>query len=72
MTASTYIITRYDVNTEFYVEVTDLNGEVEFYLCKQNYSTKQLMFGLHSVDCPKETWESLIESSVYDYFDLFE
>ena len=71
MKKSTYITTRFDVDDEFYVEVSP-NGEwIEFVLCKKKYGLKDFMFGLHKKDCPEETWEEIIENNAEDYITSF-
>lgn len=71
MKKTTYVTTRFDVNDDFYVEVSP-NGElIEFVLCMNNYGMKSYMFGMYEKDCPKETWEELIENNIEDYIDSF-
>ena len=53
MRKTTYTVTRFDVDDEFYVEVsprTDNKGKemYDFYLCKDDYGVKELMFGMYA------------------------
>ena len=71
MKQSTYITTRFDINDEFYVEVSP-NGEMfEFVLCMEGYGIKDFMFGLYQKDCPREEWEEIIEANAEEHIDLF-
>ena len=71
MKKTTYTVTRFDIDDEFYVEVSP-NGEmIEFVLCMQNYGMKSFMFGLQKNDCPEEMWEELIENNVDEYIEIF-
>lgn len=77
MRKSTYVTTRFDINDDFYVEVSpnieiNLHGEwIEFVLCMKNYGLKSHMFGLQKKDFPEETWEELIENNIEEYIDSF-
>ena len=76
MKKSSYTVTRFDVDNEYYVEVTpyfEHNEEyLDFTLCKERYGFKSFMFGLKKQDCPESEWENMIESNVYDYISSFE
>lgn len=76
MKKTIYTTTRFDIDNEFYVEVspgTNLRGEemIEFVLCMQNYGMKFFMFGLHKEYCSEDTWEEIIMENIKDYIELF-
>ena len=75
MKRTTKVVTSFDVNDDFYVEVIpykhDNEDWLEFTLCKNNYAIKQFMFGLLANECPEEEWEELIEANVEDYIEVF-
>lgn len=71
MKRTTYITTRFDINNDFYVEVSP-NGElIDFVLCMNNYGMKSYMFGMYKKDCPKENWEKLIANNINYYINCF-
>lgn len=76
MKKTTYTTTRFDIDNEFYVEVTpdtDLYGRetFEFVLCMRNYGIKSFMFGLYKKDCPEDNWEEIIMANIEDYIESF-
>lgn len=71
MNKTTYTVTRFDIDDEFYVEVSPNREMIEFVLCMQNYGMKTFMFGIPENNCPEETWEELIENNVEEYIALF-
>ena len=71
MKKNTYMITRFDVDDRFYVEVSPNKDTFEFVLCMENYGLKYFMFGLYKKDCPEEIWEDIIENNVEDYIESF-
>ena len=71
MKKTKYITTRYDVNDDFYVEVSPNGDVIEFVLCMKNYGIKSYMFGLCKKDCPKKNWEEMIKNSIGNYIDDF-
>ena len=76
MKKTTYTVTRFDVDDEFYVEVspsTDDKGKkmYEFVLCKEDYGLKSYMFGVFAKDCPPNEWEDIIERNVDIYIEGF-
>lgn len=76
MKKTTYTTTRFNIDNEFYVEVspdTNLHGEemIEFVLCMRNYGMKSFMFGLHKKDCPEDIWEEIIMANIEDYIESF-
>ena len=71
MKRSTYTTTRFDIDDDFYVEVSPNGDKFEFVLCMENYGIKSFMFGLYKKDCPEEIWEEIIESNVENYIDDF-
>lgn len=71
MKRSTYITTRFDIDDDFYVEVSPNKDMFEFVLCMENYGIKSFMFGLYKKDCPEEIWEELIKNSIEDYIVCF-
>ncbi len=71
MKKSTYTTTRFDIDDDFYVEVSPNKDMFEFVLCMENYGIKSFMFGLYKKDCPEEMWEEMIENNVEDYIDSF-
>ena len=76
MKKTTYTVTRFDIDDEFYVEVspsTDNEGEemYDFVLCKEDYGIKSFMFGLFAKNCPPHIWEDMIEANVDDYIEYF-
>lgn len=72
MKKTTYMVTRFDVNEDFYVEVSP-NGEmIEFVLCMKNYGVKRFMYGYDKNQCPEETWEELISITIQEHIKDFE
>lgn len=75
MNKSTYMVTRFDVNDEFYVEVypytQDGNEYIGFTLCKNRYAINSFMFGILKKSCPEYEWERLIKANVDEYIDMF-
>lgn len=76
MKKTTYTTTRFDIDGEFYVEVspdTDLLGRemFEFVLCKRNYGIKSFMVGLYKRDCPEDTWEEIIMENIKECIERF-
>lgn len=77
MKKTTYTVTKFDIEDNgFYVEVTPTTNDegdaiYDFYLCKDDYGSKELMFGLYANDCPPSEWEEMIASNVYDYIETF-
>lgn len=71
MKKSAYIVTRFDIDDDFYVEVTPNEEMFEFVLCMNGYGIKSFMFGLYKKDCPEEIWEEIIENNAEDYIDSF-
>ena len=77
MKKTTYIVTKFDIEDDgFYVEVTPITNDegvamYDFYLCKDDYGIKELMFGLYAEDCPPSEWEDMIEANVYQYIASF-
>ena len=76
MKKTTYTVTRFDVDDDFYVEVspsTDDKGKemYDFVLCKENYEIKELMFRLYANDYQPSEWEDVIEANVDEYIENF-
>ena len=71
MNKTTYTTTRFDVNDEFYVEVSPDGEVIDFFLCMQDCGIKTYMFGFDKNDCPEDMWEQLIEDNVEDYIKEF-
>lgn len=71
MKKTTYTVTRFEYDNEFYIEVTLYNDVVEFVLCNKHYGIKKLMFGLSKEDCLEEVWEELISNNIESYIDEF-
>lgn len=77
MKKTTYTVTKFDIEDDgFYVEVTPTTNDdgdelYDFYLCKDDYGEKSLMFGLYAEDCPPSEWENMIEANVYEYIKTF-
>lgn len=75
MNKSTYMVTKFDVNNEFYVEVypctCDGNEYIGFTLCKNKYAIKSFMFGVPKANCPEYDWERFIKDNVDEYIDMF-
>lgn len=80
MKKTTYTTTRFDLNDDFYVEVSP-NGEmIEFILCMKNYGLKSFIVGYYKKDCPEENWENIIllehknaiNHFMDDIYDVFE
>ena len=76
MKKTTYTVTRFDVDDDFYVEVspsTDDKGKetYDFVLCKENYEIKELMFRLYASDYQPSEWENIIEANVDEYIENF-
>ena len=71
MKKTTYTVTRFDIENNFYVECTPLDAVVEFYLCRTGYSLKMYMFGLYADQCPETMLEEIVENNVYDYIPDF-
>jgi hypothetical protein len=71
MNRKEYTVIRYDINKEFYVEITEKDELIEFYLCTESYGFKEHMFGLYKENCkPSEYW-SYIASNVWDHIALY-
>ena len=82
MKKSNYTITRFDIERDdFYVEIvpTTLDNDdfLEFWLCNDHHSVKELMFGCDAKHCPEDTWEQRIIDVIdtyieqYDDFDIY-
>ena len=76
MKKTTYTVTRFDIEDGFYVEVSPSTGNegkemYDFFLCKENYGIKELMFGLYANDCQPSEWEDMIAANVDDYIKTF-
>jgi hypothetical protein len=71
MNKTTYTTTRFDVNDDFYVEVSPNGDWIEFVLCMKGYGMKSHMFGMHKKDCSEEIWEQLIENDIEEHIDNF-
>lgn len=76
MKRTTKVVTRFDVDEEFYVEVIpckrDNENWLEFTLCKENHGMKVFMFGVLEEDFPEEKWEEMIEANVDSHIESFE
>ena len=68
MKKSTYKVTRFDVNDDYYVEVSPYlhfgTPKYEFTLCSESWGHKDLMFCLTETECPEYRWENIIEKYV--------
>ena len=71
MNKTTYTTTRFDVDDDFYVEVSPNEDCFDFVLCMNNYGLKLHMFGVCSKEFPESTWEKMIEELVDGYIDVF-
>ena len=71
MNKTTYTVTRFDVDDDFYVEVSPSEDCFEFVLCMNNYDLKYYMFRLCNKDFPEKTWEKVIKELVEGYIDDF-
>ena len=76
MKKTTYIVTRFEIDDGFYVEVSpgiDNKGKelYNFFLCKENYEIKELMFRLYASDYQPSEWEDIIEANVDEYIENF-
>lgn len=76
MKRTTKVVTRFDVNDEFYVEVIPCKNDnetwIRFTLCKEDCTIKERMFGHLEEDCPEEMWEHIIETNIDEYIERFE
>ena len=71
MNKTTYTVTRFDVDDDFYVEVSPNEDNFDFVLCMNNYGLKYYMFGLCSKEFPERKWGKLIKDLVGGYIDDF-
>lgn len=71
MNKTTYTTTRFDINDDFYVEVSPNGDLIDFVLCMEDYGIKSHMFGIHKKNCPEEIWEKLIENDIEEHIDNF-
>ena len=76
MKKTTYMVTRFDIDEEFYVEVSPSKNKYgddlyDFVLCKENYGIKNYMFCLSQKDCPPSEWENIILENVYEHIELY-
>lgn len=76
MKKTTYTVTRFDIDDEFYVEVSpysDNDGKemFDFVLCREGYGIKDSMFGLYADACPPSMWEEMIEGNVDEYIEIY-
>lgn len=77
MNKTTYVTTRFDVDDEFYVEVSPYRCDDKelfgFTLCNEYQGMKMFMFGMEAATCPEEEWEFIIarniDSNIEIYFD---
>ncbi len=76
MKKTLYATARYDINDNFYVEVTPNGKTVEFVLCMKDFGLKNFMFTLHSPYSNQELeewekWEELIKEKVEEHIEIF-
>ena len=64
-------IIKYEITNDFFVEVTENDKTVEFWLCAYDYGIKSLMFGLFKKDCKPEEYEEMILSNVKEYITSY-
>ena len=71
MNKTTYTTTRFDVDDDFYVEVSPNEDNFDFVLCMNNYDLKYCMFRLDNKEFTERKWEKLIKELVGGYIDDF-
>ena len=71
MNKTTYIITRFELENGFFVDVLEENGAIEFYLYRKNNGFKMFMFGIMKEAAPPEKWEEIINANVDEYSETY-
>ena len=75
MRKTTYTVKRFDIDDEYYVEVTpqimDCKEFYEFHLCFNKYGVKKLMFGIYEKNPSDEYLEEMINNNIDYYIQLY-
>lgn len=71
MNKTTYIITCFELENGFFVDVLEEAGTIEFYLYRKNNGFKMFMFGMMKEAAPPEKWEEIINANVDEYTETY-
>lgn len=78
MKKTTYTVKRFDMDGEYYVEVTppvfveSEEATYELYLCSEIYGVKLFMFGIDEENPSDELLEEMINNNIDSYIQLYE
>ena len=71
MNKTTYIITCFELENGFFVDVLEEAGTIEFYLYKKTCGIKMFMLGLLKESAPPYKWEKIINDNVFDFIQTY-
>ena len=71
MKKETVSVTRYTLKDGFFAEITEIRGQVEFWLGHRDSDIKELMFAASAPFAPPERQEELLAEDLEDYMADF-